>query len=195
MKKIAIALAVISLSVILVIAGSYAWFSDTDELENEFVVGHQDVRLVEVFDGDYGDHAKKVSVANVGDVAVLVRVSVVPILMVDGERINTDGIIELEFADNYTDSWQLGERGWYYYKFPLLPGEQTIPNLLEGVKFNEENIDWEIFGGAVLDVDVMLGSAPITKDYLHEGMWDLGESGINGPITKLLREICDGYTP
>ena len=189
MKKITLAVIVVTISLALVIAGSYAWYFSEDKEENEAVIGHYDVKLVEVFDGW---DQKQVSVANVGEVAALVRVSVIPILIgSDGERMNTDGRVVLNFAPGYESDWYYGGDGWYYFRRALLPGEQTS-NLLESVTFDDDDIDWDVFGGAKLDVDVLLGQASVTSNYQHESVWDLGA---NPDLIALLRGICNGYTP
>ena len=80
-NKKKIALGAGALAVVMVAAGTFAWFTTTDKVENVFGMDNFDVTITEAFDKDDPiplvpgtDVTKEVGVTNSGNVPVIVRV-------------------------------------------------------------------------------------------------------------------------
>ncbi|MCL2748142.1 MAG: hypothetical protein FWE59_05745 [Oscillospiraceae bacterium] len=203
MKKIIVAFFAVALSVAMVVAGSYAWYSADDEQPNEFTLGRFGVILNEVFDGW---DQKEVSASNTGDIPALVRLTALPILVyTDGngaqQRLNVEGRVELIRPVGFSDNWYDAGDGWFYYKFALAPSEET-PLFLRRVVFDDYegilSILPEDASDLRLEVDVIMEAVEIAKSsksghlYRFEDVWDVGslDAGQTNVLRDLLRGIC-----
>ena len=194
MKKLIVIFLSVTLSIGLVLWGSYSWYFAEENLPNEFSIAHFSVILNEVFTGW---EQKEVSAVNTGELPALVRLAAIPILTYTDEdgvrhRLNIEGRVNLTRPDHFDDYWYNAGDGWYYYKQALLPAQETTLFLTKA----EFVGDAEFFAqhpeyiGAELQVDVIMESAPVTATYEHAKMWDLKNDQV---LILLLEGICDLY--
>ena len=151
-KKSLIALALVAL--VGIIGGTYAYFTSTATLSNEFTTGTYSTSVTEEFVSPSNwtpgtTTAKKVNVTNNGSVEVAVRASYTEKwLAADGTTVLT-GIRNNEKVAQFTvgSDWELAEDGYYYYK-GTLGTDETSTNFISSVTFNpnfslEEGTDIE----------------------------------------------------
>lgn len=133
-KKLTAAALVVALLAVMVIGGSLAYFTDTDDATNTFTVGNVDIKLTEpnwegsgskdapaVYPGEA--LAKDPTVTNVGANPCFVRVKVTGLdcLAPAGEiTYRTDYV-----ADKLGDNWVKGSDGYFYYDKVLEVGATT----------------------------------------------------------------------
>ena len=109
-NKKKIALGAGALAVVMVAAGTFAWFTTTDKVENVFGMDNFDVTITEAFDKDDPiplvpgtDVTKEVGVTNSGNVPVIVRVKLEETLsllqMEDNAPDGTVDKIKVEYLD------------------------------------------------------------------------------------------------
>ena len=138
-KKSLIALALVAL--VGIVGGTYAYFTSTAKLTNEFTTGTYETTIREEFESpsDWTPGTttpKVVNVTNEGSVDVAVRAKVEETWMAaDGTSLPTvrDDIQVAQYAIGY--NWILAEDGYYYYKDTLARGE-TSNNFISSVTFN-----------------------------------------------------------
>ena len=205
LKKLIVAVLSVTAALCLVVGGTYSWFYAQDNVPDKFSMSHFDVRLNEIFTGGYepGDQ-KEVVASNVGNMPALVRVSAVPVitgetgtlpLYIDGKAV----FKLVRPSPDFDDNWMAGQDGWYYYQHVLLPGEETSENSLYGdgrfllrVEYND---DFDLaahpeYSGAVLTVDVMLGSSPVTPPEWFMSIWDVSR---DRNVVNMLNTLCVPY--
>ena len=111
-NKKKIALVAVVLAVVLIIAGTFAWFTTTDQVANIFEMDNFDVTLTEDFDPSEvplnpgTDVTKQVGVTNHGNVDVLVRIRLEEALSLL-EQEQADGVDKLKVV--YEDKKGEGE--------------------------------------------------------------------------------------
>lgn len=136
-RTVLIGLLVLTL-IALLAAGTWAWFTASDEVTNTFTAGTVKIAIVEEYTPAIGWTPgavtdKEVSVKSTGSKATYVRVSLIPIWgsEVDGQFVTEPGLpvdnVQLYWNDDawvYVDFPAQGG-GWYYYKSILAAGEET----------------------------------------------------------------------
>lgn len=159
MRRKALLMAAIVLSLALVSAGTLAYYTDRETAHNVITSGAVDISIVEktrTADGQLVDFpaggisgilpgataSKIVTVANIGPGAAWVRARVtITITTPDGETLSPlieVGQEKLPVATTPIGSdWTLGADGCYYYTKTLSPGESTTP-LMQEVRFAPE---------------------------------------------------------
>ena len=200
MKKLWTAVLSVTAALLLLVGGTYSWFYSDDSKENSFSVAHTDVRLNEVFEGDYGQ--KEVVASNVGDMPALVRLAAIPVITkVDEETgnevqlpITVDGqsIIRFVRPGSFATYWMDGDDGWYYYKRVLKAGEETSGDARFLLRVDlVPGFDYEAhpeYIGATLDVDVKISSVAVSKTGDYLSVW-----GVNSDVRDMLAGICQAY--
>lgn len=134
MKKKMLALSLVVILLTLVVGGTLAYFTDSDQAENVFTVGNVKIELNEnnwveenallVYPGE--SVAKDPTVANTGNNPCYVRVKVENLDQFTAEN---KGAITLSYEGNAgrnTADWDL-HNGYYYYLAELAVGEETTP--------------------------------------------------------------------
>lgn len=143
--------------------GTYAWLTDWGQMNNQFVVGRNDIGITESFkppkEMGSGDtiFAKEVQVSNTGTVDCYVRVfadfsdsEVKEQAYLSGEKLNTAEdarwVKATDYRNNLPENWvyvSLGEEsigGYFYYTKPLAPNEDTT-YLIRSVRVDFENAE------------------------------------------------------
>ncbi|OUQ58672.1 hypothetical protein B5E56_10410 [Flavonifractor sp. An112] len=129
-NKKKIALGATAMSAVLVAAGTFAWFTTTDKVENVFNMDNFDVTITEDFDKPDvpltpgADITKEVGVTNSGNVDVLVRVKLeeaLSLLTLDGDKLKvvesdstsaTTGQVAVTISQAMIDAYK-GTNGGY----------------------------------------------------------------------------------
>lgn len=148
-KKRIFVIALLVCCLAIVATGSLAYFTASEQAHNVITSGNIDIELQELTDqtDENGDPvpfegpvavmpgsqvSKIVQVANTGDNAAWVRVSVVTaIQMADAEAAADLSLVTLDLN---TEAWT-EQDGFYYYNEALKPGETTAP-LFSSVTFD-----------------------------------------------------------
>jgi hypothetical protein len=93
---------------------------------------------------------KKIQFINNGETAVFVRVSFSETWLSDAnEWLETDDAYTiLNWTDAWTEEWQLGEDGWYYYN-KLLNSNTTTAEILTSVEFESSDSMLEEYQEAI----------------------------------------------
>ncbi len=134
-KRLLTGLLIFSLVALLAVGVTMAWFTDTEEANNNFTSGTVEIQILEngatvpvvkqnVNPGDIYD--KEVEVQSLGSKRTYVRVSINPVWE-ENLPINN---VNLIFANGEIGThWVNGGDGWYYYKHILEAGAVTEPLL------------------------------------------------------------------
>lgn len=179
MKKIKIVM--LLLFIIVSVGVTYAYYTSSDTIPNEFFVGDFYVIIEEEFEESSSfnrnthEISKKVYVSNKEDAPAIVRVSYNEYMTFDGY----DGDPYLYVVNNYDQS---GERivknwvdgfyddwiyynGWYYYKY-VLPANTSV-QILESITARPEIYDEDNY-----NLDFNLEAVQATPDAVKE-LWGL----------------------
>ncbi len=164
MKEILLLVGIVAL---LVIVGVSAYFFESMAVVNPFSVGQAKIYLKETFDpsdkwvpGE--EKRKEVIFGNEGTVEVVLRARFDKKLTLKGGTEVTDPDIlaecKLNFADGFTDLWQKGTDGWYYYK-KVVQAEDKTEITLKSVTISDQFSNYvhgvkTDYTGATLDVDI-----------------------------------------
>jgi predicted ribosomally synthesized peptide with SipW-like signal peptide len=138
-KKSLIALALVAL--VGIVGGTYAYFTSSAKLTNEFKTGTYSTSVTEEFVSPDNwtpgtTTTKKVNVTNNGSVEVAVRASYTEIwtakdgTVLSGTR-NGERVAQFTIGSD----WELASDGYYYYKETLKNG-QTSSDFISSVTFN-----------------------------------------------------------
>lgn len=162
--RIIIALGVLSLALFGI---TFAYYYHSIEIDNDFTVAEAKVYMNEKFNpsdkwvpGE--EKEKEVRFGNEGNTDALLRVKfAVKLQMSDGSEVTDNDILEsfrLNFADTFSDDWELGSDGWYYYKKVLGTGQITDVTLKSvtvgsGISNDVHKIT-EDYSSAVFKVDI-----------------------------------------
>jgi len=172
-KKALIALALVA--IVGVVGATFAYYTSTATVENEFTTGTYGTTVTEVFtspdDWTPGTTTEKtVNVTNTGNVDIAVRVKYTEkwtaadgTTVLNGER---DGERVAQFETG--SSWVKGTDGYYYYNANLTQG-QTTSNFIDEVTFNpnfelEEGTDIECTTEKT-DAGTTVSCEPLTTGY------------------------------
>ncbi len=158
MRKKTIAVSTILL-IILLSSMTYAWFFESESIDNIFKMGTIEVEVLEPGFDDLtnvstGNYTKNVQVASRGTKRTYVRVRLIP------EWSNPSlPVSNVEFNLNLGD-WVDGGDGHYYYKY-YLTQNQVTSLLLESVTFTDLGPE---YNGETFTIKVVAEGAQITHD-------------------------------
>lgn len=125
-KKRAIGITTVLCIVLLIAAGTLAWFTDTKKTENIITMGNVQIDLTEpewkaptdVVPGDV--YAKDPTVTNTGKNSAYVRIR-----LTHDEGLSDAQMADIEQALDIQKEWVKSEDGCYYYQAILLAGQST----------------------------------------------------------------------
>lgn len=147
-NKTKIGLGAAALSMVMVAAGTFAWFSTTDKVENVFGMDNFDVSITEDFDTPDvpltpgADITKQVGVTNGGNMDVLVRVKLEEALSLL-QQDTTDGVNKLKVV--YETEKKEGEGNEQYV--PVLISDEMI----QAYKGTGSDGDYKVFEASGYD--------------------------------------------
>ena len=125
-RKLPVLAICIGLLVCLTIGGTVAWLvSSTSPVENTFIPGRVETEVTESFDG-----TKKTAVnaVNKGNIDAYIRIKLVTYRVNEqGQQIGGTAKIP---AFTLGEGW-IAKDGYYYYIYPVAPGEPPAHNLAE----------------------------------------------------------------
>ena len=153
-KKISLIITAVALATLMVVGGTLAWFTDSEETQNEITMGNIDVRLIEgeqwanpVEDVVPGAEINKEPyVTNEGKNPAVIR-SKVEITTPEGNGINSETIEAELFALLKAGSEWIKDGDYFYYLNVLAPGAHT------GIIFEEFTIPTK-WGNKYEDIDI-----------------------------------------
>lgn len=175
---------IVILTICLVSLATFAWFTTSDSVKNNFKSGNPlfNVGLVDDFDpldevNPDTEIDKVVAAKNTEDIDAFVRMMIFPVGLKEGEpfEVNVGDYVQLVGLD--TAKWKKGGDGYYYYLDKLAAGE-TSSNLFEKVKIVIPDEQKENFKDVVFDI-VAKTEAIHTKEYDYRLSW----WGSNDPQT------------
>lgn len=178
-KKVLIASTIALLFIVLHVAGSsMAWFTSSDEEENEFTMGSVEVKVIEENfnpDEETGkEYDKDVSVRSLGDSETYIRVRLIPewsnpSLSVSNVQIN---LVNVDTEENNNGDWTEQQKdGYYYYKDYVTTENDTTSKLVESVTFTSISDEYE---GANFSLKVVAEGVQARNDAYKE-VWGLTE--------------------
>lgn len=177
-------LASLALISVLLIGGTFAYFIQSEGIENKLKTADAKVYLNEKFNPNDNwvpgeEKQKEVRFGNEGWISSVLRVKFIPIIeKTDGtqEPIRAE-LLQLNFAENLSASWeQHGD--WYYYKRVLKPSEMTEITLksvtLSDQIGNDEHGILDNYFGVIFDVEIKseLLQASLAKDGAVQQKWE-----------------------
>ncbi len=129
------------LGLVVIVGGTYAYFTSRDTKENVFKTSKYDVKLDEDFDpSSWPDATKKeVVIKNAGTADVFIRMSYNETWVNDAGSVlnnlyNGESVVTKTWASPLEDDWVYHD-GWYYYK-KILSGGTDLP-LLNSIALNK----------------------------------------------------------
>lgn len=129
-KNIKPVVALIALSLSIIVGATFAYFSSSSTFENEFFTGKYRLVTTEEFESPNNwapgqEIPKTIVTANEGDITAAVRVKFEE-KWFNGETEITNQISANTVSINFDNTNEWVRHGdYYYYKFPLKPGETT----------------------------------------------------------------------
>ena len=186
MKKNKKSLFLLGVTALIVTGATFAVWHQNIQKTNHLKADNLDAEVVEEFveSEPEGTVTKEVSFKNTGTTDVLVRIAYVE----NWQKKDTDGnsvllnnkIDEKEVASKnwtktFSDRWQKGTDGWFYYRYVLLKGEST-DKILESVTFPDyEQEAYRDYADAeyslhfkVEMLQASTGDATLNKDKVNE---------------------------
>lgn len=196
---------------VLLVVGTMAWFTDSEEVTNTFTAGTVDIELhdkdvegddfvdkVNVNPGD--EYDKMVYVENIGSKCAYVRVKLTP----EFENLNEEyedelpedifSVVEwgVENGDGelvISDEWIRGEEDeeddgiWYYYEDCICPGEDAeTTNLIEKIRFKGSEMT-NAYQGATFRLKVEADAVQASHE-AYEDVWtDMPDDVVLNPCT------------
>lgn len=163
---------VLTLSVGVTLAASFGTSDPKVETTNVVTIGRVDIDLIDIYTRPASVSPgqvvpKTVSVENVGENTSYVRIYMDKAWFepgtdnqLDKDKYNPDYII-LNFTN--PEAWILGTDGYYYYQYPLEPG-QTADNLIESFSLPA---DWDMEGYHNLDGHITVKAEAVQYDNFY----------------------------
>jgi hypothetical protein len=190
----------ITLSMVLLLAGTFAWLKASDSVNNQFKLPQFqfDIPAVDIFtppanpmnpDGSPVD--KRVGAVNNGDLPGFVRLLVLPTIVAsDGLTVLPARLGTEIIADLNTTDWADGGDGYYYYLSKLPAGQQT-PDLFTNVRL-AAGLD-DSYKNASLTIEVKCEAIDTKKWNYRIGWWgsDAAPSGAFAAIDQALRGLTE----
>ena len=158
---------------------SLALFTSQDSEINEFETGNVDIEIIENFNGCELTESpktctKEVSIQNItSKTDAIIRVAIVPYWQDETEKgwpgDVSSSVVQLNFAENYSDSWVDGGDGYYYYNQLVSANEETTQLLSSVTVTIPENLR-DRYEGKTLIVDVKAEAVQPTRAAV-EAVW------------------------
>lgn len=166
-KKMMLGSAIL-LVVLLVVGGTFAWFTaKSDDVVNTFKAGTLKIKVDETFDEEAaqnvnpGDsYVKKVKIKNIGTKTAFVRLKLTPKFfdIVEGEEVEMANADYSLVTYPILNEWVLHDDGYYYYPAVVAVDGET-PNIIEEVTFAGKEMDnayqGKNFRLSVTDIEVI----------------------------------------
>lgn len=123
--------------------GTVSYFKRLETKSNSFILGTVDPKVVETFDSN-NNIRENIYIHNDGNFSIYVRA--IPIYYFKNnnkELIDSTPVVNVDYSINFSSSinWIKGSDGYYYYKKPIGPSEDTdnlVDKCLE-INTNDEN--------------------------------------------------------
>lgn len=133
-RKLPVLAICIGLLVCLTIGGTVAWLvSSTSPVENTFIPGRVETEVTESFDGTT---KTAVNAVNKGNIDAYIRIKLVTYRVNEqGQQIG--GTAEIP-SFTLGEGW-IAKGGYYYYIYPVAPGESPAHNLAESITLTSYN--------------------------------------------------------
>ena len=158
---------------------SLALFTSQDSEINEFETGNVDIEIIENFNGCELTESpktctKEVSIQNItSKTDAIIRVAIIPYWQDESENAwpgdVSSSVVQLNFAENYSDSWVDGGDGYYYYNQLVSANEETTQLLSSVTVTIPENLR-DRYEGKTLIVDVKAEAVQPTRAAV-EAVW------------------------
>lgn len=158
---------------------SLALFTSQDSEINEFETGNVDIEIIENFNGCELTESpktctKEVSIQNItSKTDAIIRVAIIPYWQDETGKAwpgdVSSSVVQLNFAENYSDSWVDGGDGYYYYNQLVSANEETTQLLSSVTVTIPENLR-DRYEGKTLIVDVKAEAVQPTRAAV-EAVW------------------------
>lgn len=120
------------LLVLLAAGSTFAYFRESESIDNKFQSAEAKINLTEKFDPNDRwvpgeEKQKEVRFGNEGTVASVLRVKFTPVLKLENgtEAAEAAKGFRLNFSEDFRKNWTDGGDGWYYYQKVLSPDQMT----------------------------------------------------------------------
>jgi predicted ribosomally synthesized peptide with SipW-like signal peptide len=180
-------------SLILLLASTYAWFTAAESVTNnlstpqyQFIVEAVDVFTPPTEPLKPGSPAvgKDVGAVNTGQLPGFVRLMALPtVIAADGATVLPASFGHEVVADFAAAAWVDGQDGYYYYLKVLPPGDTTDPKLFSQVKLAAD-LD-QRYDGATLTVEVKSEAIAIAKWSYRVSWWGSAAAPAAGPLATV----------
>ncbi|MPQ42621.1 BsaA family SipW-dependent biofilm matrix protein [Clostridium tarantellae] len=210
-------LVIFFVSLILLVGGTYAWFSNAQNKSNKFTLGEIKHEIVENFNAQGpaedilpGEVVNKdVWIHNLGKSDALLRVKVTP-LWIDSSGQSTavtNNDVILNFVSDVNTNWQLGSDGYYYYKRVLPAHDGTVAHptlntvngssvptcfssqLVDSITLNGNITDQSTYANRRFDVMVVSETIQVNMDAC-KSEWNVSA---DKTLEAMLQGVVDGY--
>jgi alternate signal-mediated exported protein len=189
-QRILIVMIVFSVSLLLLVGVTYAYFIKTDRVTN--VLRSQDLpfsfKVDEIFKTPEsvtpGQTVEKVvNVTNTGDEAGFLRVLVLTKIIaadgtvleaIPGTTFTLNGLNTTDWSPDSTKMWADGKDGYYYYLDKLDSKKMTSQPLFESVTL-AAGLPAE-YKGATLEIEVKVEASETSREAYRNGWWGCGDS-------------------
>ncbi|MDO5040362.1 hypothetical protein [Clostridium sp.] len=166
------------------------WFTDSDQVTNNFNLATIDINTDESFtpaENWNGDKYEKiVKVKNESTANALIRISINPRWVDENENpwVGDINFIQLNFSDS--NKWMNGNDGYYYYN-EILPKGETTDEILNSVQLNIPQNLKERYKGKTVIIDVDSEAVQATEEG-YKAIW----KNLNPDIENILNGLCKG---
>ena len=166
------------------------WFTDSDQVTNNFNLATIDINTEESFtpsENWNGDKYEKiVKVKNESTADALIRISINPRWVDENENSWAGDIsfIKLNFSDS--NKWMNGNDGYYYYN-EIVPKGETTDEILNSVQLNIPQNLKERYKGKTVIIDVDSEAIQATEEG-YKAIW----KNLNSDIENMLNGLCKG---
>ena len=143
-KKLLIILICVSVVLTAITIGTAAYIlTGTEKTENTF----EPVFVSCYVENDFDGYTKSnVKIRNTGDIDAYIQVTyVVNWMSEDGEIYSIAPVANVDYSLDFgSEDWKLGSDGYYYYAWPISPGE-TTENFVDSITITSEAPDGYYF--------------------------------------------------
>lgn len=166
------------------------WFTDSDQVTNNFNVATVDIDTEESFtppeSWDGSVYEKLVKVKNHSTADALIRISINPRWVDENENPWAGDISFIQLNFSNSSKWENGNDGYYYYK-EIVPKDKSTESILESVQLNiPENLKARYKGKKVI-IDVDSEAVQATQDG-YKATW----GNVPSNIQSILNQLCKG---
>ncbi len=180
-QKSLLSLLAVLVSAVLVLGSAFAWFTQTDTVNNTLKTQDlpfsfeitEDFKTPERVDPSV-PVPKVVNVTNTGEVPGFVRLLVLPeIVSETGELLEATPGVTFTYDDLNTTSWADGGDGYYYYLGILDPGQMTEEPLFTSVTL-ASGLGPE-YNNAKMKIEIKLEASEAVRAKYRDGWWHNGD--------------------